>query len=469
MRFNNLLLTVSLILMVEGLSFLMCIPSGIYYHEPLAPFYLPAFISLLTGCFLFAVSGKKFETITSNRESILLISVSWLALIVAGSLPYLVSKTIPSLVDVFFETTSGFTTTGSSVLTNTDRLPKSILFWRSLTHWLGGIGTILMFIVIFPSLNIGGYQLFSPEEQTTPGPAFVMKRVVLVYGVLTAAQVVLLYSGGMNLFESFCYAFGAVSTGCFSPQAEGLAAYPPYIQYLMAFFMLLSGVGYIIFYFIVSGKFRIAFRNEENRIYLIIFFTLSLLITGIRRFQPGGGFESSFREGIFQTASVISSSGYSLTDYSIRPDYLLVLLFFFLLIGGCTGSAAGGIKMSRFLILFRNFSLQFRNPNAPSNASDLKYNRKLIGRDDNLSVLSLFSVFGITFLLGTIILSLFTPDFGKSAFLSASALTTFGHRLDLSCFPDAGKITLSILMLLGRLEIYPLLLMFAPSVYRKMN
>ncbi|MBN1115945.1 MAG: TrkH family potassium uptake protein [Bacteroidales bacterium] len=466
MRFKNLLFVVSLILIFEGISFLLCFLYGIHYDEPLKPFIIPALISLFSGIFLFSVSNKRFEPITNNRESIVLIIVSWLVAIVVGTLPFLISKSIPATVDAFFETISGFTTTGSSVLTNVEQLPKSILFWRSLTQWLGGLGTIIMFITVISFLNIGGYRLFKSDEES--GTAYkLLIRIVAIYCTLTFVQVLLLYSGGLNLFESLCYTFGTVSTGGFSPYNNSIAGYSNYTQYVMILFMFLSGISYIIYYRIITGKSRSAIRNEEVRIYTLIILCVALFITGVLHFQSGNEFRTTLRESIFQVTSFVTTSGYSVTYYFSWPDYVLVVLFFFLLTGAGTISASGGIKISRLLILFRNFKLQFKSPNFPSNISAIKYNGSIIDKETNLSILTFITVFGLVFVLGTIALSLFGNDLKQSAFLSISALTTFGHNLDLSQFPNAGKITLNLLMLFGRMEIYPLLLVFIPSFYRK--
>jgi len=469
MRFKNVLFVISLILIFEGLSFLLCIPYGIYYHEPLKPFFIPSLIALASGVFLFSISNKRFVTLTNNSERIFLITVSWLAGIVLGMLPFLMSKSILSLVDAFFETTSGFTATGSSVLANVEQLPRSILFWRSLTQWLGGIGTIIMLMTVVPSLNIGGYRLFTPECKTVTDYRLIVICIVTIYCILTFAQVLLLYSGGMNLFESLCYTFGTVSTGSFSLQNDSIAGYSRYNQYIMTLFMFLSGISYLIYYHLITGKIKLVIRNEEIRIYSAIILLVALFITSVLYFQSAKEFETALRESVFQVTSFVTSSGYSITDYFLWPDYVLVVLLFFLLIGASTCSASGGIKMSRFLILFRNFKMQFKNPNSPSNASGIKYNGTNIDEEANLSVLTFITVLGLVFVSGTIVLSLFGNDLKKSAFLSITALTTFGHNMDLSHFPNAGKIILNLLMLFGRLEIYPVLLMFIPSFYRKIN
>jgi trk system potassium uptake protein TrkH len=388
-----------------------------------------------------------------------------------GTMPYLIDKSIPSKVDVLFETISGFTTTGTSILANIEQLPGSILFWRSLTHWAGGITTIIMTVTVIPSLNFAGNKLFSLEslsgEQPVHDLRFIIIRVFIIYLLLTVAQVLFLFAGGMNLFESLCHSFGTVSTGCFSPKNAGIAPYSKYLQYIMVLFMFLSGMSYLLFYSVITGNFKTVKQDDEIRAYSIIIAFVALFITGVLFTQTGKQFGTAFNEGIFQAVSFASSSGYSNTEYLSWPDYTLPPMYLLLIIGGCVGSASGGIKMSRSLVLFRNFRLQFINPNSNTNISGIKYNGKVINADTNLSILAFISVFGLVIVLGTIVLSIFENDLKRSAFLAISALSTFGQNLNLSDFPNAGKIVLSLMMFLGRLEIFPVLLLLVPSFYRR--
>ncbi len=471
---NNILLATSVILLFEGLSLFLCVPFAVYHSEPLLPFFIPALISMATGFLLYFVSNRKFSAITSNKESVFLITVSWFIMVLTGTLPYFIGKAIPSGLDIFFETISGFTTTGTTILPNIEQLPKSMLFWRSITHWVGGITTIIMVITLMPSLNIGGIRLLSkgtfPAEKTADYLRPVIIRVFMIYLLLTVAQVLFLYVGGMNLFRSLCYSFGTVSTGSFSPENNGIADSSSYIQYIIAFFMFLSGISYLIYYLVISGKKKVFKKNDEIRIYIFTILIVTVLITAILHFETGKGIGIAFREGIFQVVSFVSTSGYSNTEYLSWPDFALPLLYLLLIIGGCVGSASGGIKMSRFLVLLRNLGLQFKNPaNSETNISNVKYNGQSIDEETNLSILTFISVFGIVFVLGTIAISFFVPDLKKSVFLAISALSNFGYHQNLSGFPIAGKVILSLLMLIGKLEIFPVLLLFSPKFYKKVK
>lgn len=466
MRFKDYLFFVSFITLFVGTSFLLGIPFAIFYNEPLKPFYIPALILLISGFSLYVFSEKKAVTITSNQERVILITLLWAILILAGTLPYFISRTLPSVVDIFFETISGMTTTGSSVLANPADLPKSILFWRSLTHWVGGLATIISLVTIVPALNIGGYKLLSAEEKIAHKFRNRIVWIILIYCAMTLLQVLLLYLGGMNLFESLCHSFGTVSTGSFSPRIDGIAGYSPYIQYIMSLFMFLSGFSYLVYFLIITGKFKKAVTIEESRIYFIVFASVSMVLTAILYSRVGNGFETAFRESVFQIASFVSSSGYYNTNYLLWPSHILPLVYLLIFIGGSSGSASGGIKMSRFLILLRNFRQQFKIPAISSKAFTVKYNGSNIDQNTNLSILTFVTVFGFVFVLGTILLSLFGIELEKCVFLSISALSTFGHNVGLSDFTEAGKIILSVMMIVGRLEIYPLLLLLVPLFYK---
>jgi trk system potassium uptake protein TrkH len=234
----------------------------------------------------------------------------------------------------------------------------------------------------------------------------------------------------------------------------------------MAFFMFLSGFSYVIFYLAITGKLKKAIIIEENRIYFIVVATISVLITGILYFNVGKVFGTAFRESVFQVVSFVTSSGYYTTNYLKWPSHILPLVYLLIFVGGSTGSASGGIKMSRFLILLKNLRQQFKIPALSPNSFTVIYNKKEIHENTNASILTFITVFGFLFVIGTISLSFFGTELEKCAFLAISALSNFGHHVELSDFPDAGKIILSFLMILGRLEIYPLLLLFVPLFYK---
>lgn len=471
MRLKRPLLIIPFILMTEGLSYLLCVPFAIHFHESLRPFVLPASIILVIGFSIFIVSNKSFKIVsdkTDNRQIIITIFLSWLVFILAGTLPFLISKTNPSFVDALFESTSGYTTTGSSVLNNIGQLSKSIVFWRSLTQWVGGLATIVTITTFFPVLDIGGYRLFSFGKQPVFNTRLFILRISLIYVFLTVIQTTILYLEGIGLFNSLCYSFGTVSTGRFSPGDTNISSRSPFVPSTLAFFMFLSGVSYLFYYRLVYKKLKFKKIDEELKVYIIlIVIGILVVIWGMHGVHPESGLLDTTRKALVQIISVVSSSGYLISDYSIFPDIVLTVLFFYLFIGACSNTSTGGIKISRLIVLFRNIWLQFKSPNSPGNISGIKYNAHIIDTKTNLSVLSFISLFGATFVIGAIAMSFFGYGLKESAFLSISALSTLGHNLDLSQLPDAGKIILALLMVLGKLEIYPVLIMFIPQFYKR--
>ncbi len=453
---------ISLLFIVEGFLFLCCAPIALSNNELLLPFIIPSVISFFVGGFMFFFSSKKIDNITSNKGNILLIIFTWIVVVFAGTLPFLLSNSIHSFADIFFETVSGLTSTGTSILSNPEMLPKSVLFWRSLSQWYGGILTIIMLLAVFPEINIGGYKIFSIEENKL----YVITRVFVVYCVLTFIQVIFLFAGGISLYQSFCISFATLSTGCFLPDKTAVASFTPYIQLIMTVFMILSGFGGLFYYKLSRLNKPVLRKNEEFRFFILSFLIISILFLCILHYRGNFNPGKIIRESIFQAASFLSSSGYSVSEYSLWPNYFQPLLYLLIVVGGCTNSSSGGIKMSRFLILFRNIKRQFKNPLSDSDASEITLNGKKTGKEINLNILSFITIFGFVLVFGALVLTFITNDLEKSVFLTVTALSTFGHNINLSNLPHAGKLLLSLLMLIGRLEIFPFLVLLIPSFYK---
>ncbi len=465
-RFTLIILT--FVLIIEGLSYLLCIPFAIHFKESLKPFLISSLIFLLVGISFLFISNKKINNFNDNKKIILTIIFSWLILILGGTLPYLISESIPSFVDALFESVSGFTSTGSSIISNIDQIPKSILFWRSFTQWLGGLSTIVMITSFFPSLDIGGYKLFSLVNWFLSSKKLFIFRISLIYFFLTVIQSTVLYFEGVDLFTGLCYSFGTISTGCFYPGETNVTLYSPLVQATMALFMFLSGISYLFYYWLAFKKLKLNKIDNELKIYIILVLAgVLVVLVGARGIHFSNIFWDSIMKAFFQVISVVSSSGYFVYDYSIFPDFILTVIFFYLFVGGCSNTPSGGIKVSRLIVLFSNVWQQFKSTDLSSNVSSVKYNGCAIDSKANLSILTFICLFGATFILGGIAMSFFGYGLKESAFLSISALSTFGHNLDLSHFPDFGKLILTSLMLLGRLEIYPVIILFIPFFYKK--
>jgi trk system potassium uptake protein TrkH len=316
---------------------------------------------------------------------------------------------------------------------------------------------------VFPEINIGGYKIFSIEEKKS----YLIARVFVIYGILTFVQVTLLSAGGVSWFKSFCISFSTMSTGCFLPDKNAIADYTPYIQMIIAVFMLFSGLGGLFYYKLSKLRESNFRRNEEFRFYIISFLIVAMLFTWILHSQSSQSIGGIIRGSIFQTASFLSSSGYEISEYRLWPHYFQPLLYLLIVVGGCTNSSSGGIKMSRFLVLFRNIRTPFKNPLSDSEISEILVNGKKIDEETNLNILTFITIFGFVLVVGTLVLTFVTNDLKKSVFLTVTSLSTFGHNMDITHIPQVGKILISMLMLIGRLEIFPFLALLIPSFYKK--
>ncbi len=465
-------------LLILGASILFCVGVAAYYSEPIMPFVISAAISFVLALFLKFISrNKREELIVKKREAYLTVSLSWILISLVGCLPYLLSSAIPSFVDAIFESVSGFTTTGSSILFDVESLPKSILFWRSLTHWIGGIGIIVLVIIVMPALRTSGYHLFSLEsslqDKIRPRIKSVGKRLLLIYISLTILETLFLLMGGMNLFDSICHAFGTVATGGFSTNNNSLAGYSPYIQYTVMIFMLLAGTNFVFYYYLFARDFKKVKKNEEIKFYLKIILFLGLTLTLSLFFSTNKTFEVSFREGFFQLISIVSCTGFSTTDYLLWPSFGWLILFLAMFIGGCTGSTAGGIKMARHLILLKNIKKAMRQLISPNAVIPIKINNEVIGDEMNTSIITFISVYILVFILGSIVLILLNLDIKTASSAVATCLAGIGPGIgkvgpmnNFSHLSPIVKIILSFIMLVGRLEIYSILLLFTPTFWK---
>jgi trk system potassium uptake protein len=466
-------------LFILSAAFLVNTGIALLYAESLSTFLYPFLLSLIVGLFLYFLTRNENEDIVINRrDAYMTVTISWLIISLVGSLPYLISGSIPSFIDALFESVSGFTTTGSSILVDIEVLPKSVLFWRSLTHWIGGIGIIVLVIVIMPTLRMGSYHLFTLEsslqDKIKPRIKAVGRRLVLIYVSLTAMEVFFLMLGKMNLFESVCHAFGTVATGGFSPKNTSIAEYSPYIQYVITVFMLLAGVNFVVHYYLFKFEFKRVKSNEELRFYLRVVGVIGLAITLLLYLKTEKTLEESFRESFFQVVSIITCTGFATADYLLWPVFGWALIFVSMFLGGCTGSTAGGVKMARYLVLYKNLNKLFRQSQSRNVVVPIKLNQNHIGDDTNRAILTFMAVYFMVFLAGSILLVFLGNDVYTSAGSVATCMAGIGPGLgtvgpvsNFAHLSDITKIILSILMLLGRLEIYTIVLLFSRKFWVK--
>lgn len=466
----------STILLIESITFLFCIPVALIYKEPVSPFiYSPLFTLLLYVVFRLSSFNTDINK-AGNRDTYLAVTLSWVLFALMGSLPYLFSGTIPSFINAFFESASGFTTTGASILTDVEVLPYSILFWRSLTHWIGGIGIIVLVIIILPSLKVTGYQLFSLESSLrekihskTKGVAI---RMGIIYLGLTVAETLFLYMGDMTLFDSICHSFGTVATGGFSTKNNSLQFYSSYSQYVVMIFMFLAGTSMLVYYYIAKFNFRKVIHNEELWFYI----TVALIAGSVATFillPNSGTFENAFRDGFFQIISIMTCTGFASADYLLWPVAGMLLIFIMMFSGGSTGSTSGGIKMARHLIVLKNIKSTITRLNHPKALAPIRLNGKIVSESTNNSIVSFVILYIFLFIIGTIIVTAAGSDPVTSASSVATCMAgigpglgTVGPMSNFSAMPQISKVILSLLMIIGRLEIITAFALFSRSFWR---
>ncbi|HWR99803.1 MAG TPA: TrkH family potassium uptake protein [Prolixibacteraceae bacterium] len=472
-----ILRVLSFIFLVQTLSAIYVIPIALIYGEDTMPFLYSIAVTFTIFLLIRVTTRKNIEFDLRNKEGYIIVVSGWLLLVLLGVLPYLFSQSIPRFVDALFESVSGYTTTGSSILSNIEALPKSILYWRSLSHWIGGIGIISLVIIILPTINVGGYRMFSLEsslqEKMHPRMRSVGFTLLFIYLILTFSQVILMMIGGMNWFESLCHAYGTVATGGFSPKNDSLASYSPYIQYIATLFMFLAGVNFMVHYFIFKRNFKISLQNEEFLFYLKVVGFFTLLVTMILFFQTNMPLEVAFRNSVFNVVSIISCTGFCNTDYMLWPVLGWLFMFLLLFSGGSTGSTSGGIKMARHLIVIKNIKATLFLSVHRNSVYPIKLNGRPISDENNRSVLAFVALYLMTFMILTLMLIADGVDIPDAASAIATGMSGTGPGLfkvgpvgNFEHFHDFSKIIMSIAMFTGRLEILTLFAVFTRTFWR---
>jgi trk/ktr system potassium uptake protein len=451
------------------------------YGEPHAHgFLLSIALTGLSGLLLIMVF-KRSNRDLSHRDGFAIVAFGWISASFFGGLPYLFTGTFDSLADACFEATSGFTTTGSTVLTNIEQNSYGILFWRSLTQWLGGMGIILLSMAFLPFLGVGGMQLYKAEvpgptaDKLTPRISHTARVLWQVYVLISAAQVLVLLLGGMNLFDSVCHTFTTMATGGFSPKNTSVEYYrSPFIEYAIVFFMFVAGANFSLHYQFLKGNFRALWQDPEFRFYTGVVLVSTLLITV--NLLPGlsGDLLKSFRLALFQVVSIQTTTGYTTADFEKWPAFSQYLLLSLMFIGGCAGSTGGAIKCVRIYVLIKQGAKELYRLVHPHAVAPVKLGGRTVSQDTLNGIMSLFFLYIGIFLICSLALSLLGADFLTSISAVATTLGNVGPGLGqvgptehFAHFPAASKWILTACMLFGRLEVYTLLVLFFPEFWRK--
>lgn len=478
MKFDGLIRLLGRLTLILFVALTANLILAFYYEEAILPFALPAILNLIAYLFLQQKTKNKTPTPFKKKEAYLTVSIAWFLMASIGALPYVISQEIPSLVDAWFESVSGFTTTGSSILTDIEILPKSLLFWRSLTHWIGGIGIILLVIIIMPGAKLNNYSIFSLEssvrEKIHPRIRSVGFRLLIIYVLLTVSEILLLLLGNMNLYESVCHAFGTVSTGGFSPKNTSIIAYSPYIQYVISIFMILGGTNFIVHYYILHRQFDKVRKNEELRFYLKTILISTIFITVFLVLKTDRSIEKSFRDAFFQVSSIVTCTGFASDDYLIWPGAASVVIFILLFAGGSTGSTSGGIKMARHLLAMKSIQNHIRSQIHPNAVYVLKLNNKIVSSSDSNAVIAYIYWYLLAFVVGSVMVISTGVDIVTSTSGIATAMGgigpgfgTIGPVSNFAHLPDLAKLILALFMILGRLEIYTVVVILSASFWKK--
>ena len=481
------------LLAIEGLFMLLSlIPSAIYdpaFYNNLVLFnpghdFLPLLVTglftLSTGGILYFTNDKLNPNSIGKREGYIIVTFAWISISLFGALPYILGAITTSYASAFFETMSGFTTTGASVFTYIEEIPKGILFWRALTHWIGGMGIIVLSLAVLPILGIGGMQLFIAEvpgvtpDKLTPRITQTAKNLWVIYVVLTILCTIFLMFGGMNFYDSLCHAFATIATGGFGTKNDSVAGFSPYIQYVLIFFMFLAGINFSLHFFALKGRFRQVIRDEELRNYSAIILSATIIIAVTLFFLRHDGIEKDFRNSLFTVVSIITTTGFINSDYLSWPHLTWIIVIILMFIGGCAGSTGGGMKVIRIVVLFKNSKLELKRMVHPMAIIPVRINGRTIPQPVIFNVLAFFLLFIMIFAFGSLILSMLGLDF-ESAIGSVAAclgnvgpgLGSVGPVLNYGEVPVAGKWILSFLMLLGRLELFTVLILFSSAFWNK--
>ena len=479
--FNSVIRMMGILLLVLGCSLIPALLVAFIYREPVSA---KSFLAAIIPCFLLGyILMKKFRPSQMRlkaRDGFLIVSLCWLLASLIGAVPLFISGAIPSYVDAFFEVCSGFSTTGSSILTDIESLPKSMLFWRSFTHWLGGMGIIVFAMALLPSIGANGQLIASAE---TPGPTLnkvsprfsdTAKNLYLVYILFTAVEAVLLLLGGMNLYDALTHTFSTVGTGGFSSYNNSIAHFEnPYIHWVIFIFMTLCGINFNLYFVLARRGFKKMMQDSELRFYLMIIAVItSLLVLNLMMTGTYESLSDCIRDSAFQVSSIMTTTGFATADYDIWPTFSKMLIFILLLMGACSSSTGGGIKLIRILVALklvrRGISLKLH----PSRVVTVTLNKREMPQEVATNIANFIFFYIFMVFAGSIIISLNGFDLMTTV---SSVLTCMGNAgpgfnlvgptMNFSVFSDFSKLILSLLMIAGRLELFTFFMLFSPHYW----
>lgn len=480
-RWRSVIHILGVLAALNGLFILLALPFSFYYKDATWP-------ALLTAALLSLIIGGgsagftiRFKQEVRKREGYLIVALGWVVLSLFGSLPYYLSGAIPDYTDAFFETMSGFTTTGATILQDIEAVAPSLLFWRSCTQWIGGMGMIVLAVAILPILGVGGMQLFVAEvpgvsyDRLQPRIRETAKRLWYIYTGLTLLLCALLMMGGMNFFDGINHAMTTLATGGFSPKNESIAFYDSsYIQYIITLFMFVGGTNFMLIYYFLRGNFKKPFENEEFRFYGGIVLGTTILVTLILIINSAQPLAIALRESLFQVVAIVTTTGYVVMDYTAWGPIVTWIFFLLMFTGAMAGSTSGGMKLVRHIIVAKNSVLELKRLIHPAAIIPVRFNNKPIRNDITYNILAFVIIYVTIFGVGSFVLTLMGQDIATSIGSVASALGNIGPAIgsvgpvnNFAHLPGEGKWLLSFLMMAGRLELFTVLMLFTAYFWRR--
>ena len=485
-NFRPIARVISVLLFIIGVLMLTGIPFSLYFRESVLPLLYAGFTTIAFAGLLFLIPKAPRDSLPRpanmtirKREGYLIVALSWTAMVSFGMLPYLYSGMLPNVPDALFETVSGMTTTGASTISDIEIQPRGLLYWRSLTQWIGGMGIIVLTVAIFPLLGIGGIELFAAEA---PGPTSdklhpriseTAKRLWLIYVGLTVLLGVLLYFFGLSGYDAVNHALTTMATGGFSTYNASAAIFPPRIQYLMVLFMFLAGVNYTVLYLSLKWRWSEVWQSDELKAYISLILVVSLFFTARVWYITGNPLEQSFRESIFQVVSLVTTTGFVSADYTAWAPSLTMICFVLLFLGACAGSTSGGIKIIRNLVFLKNSYLEFRRIIHPQAIIPLRLNGQIVPGRIITHIFNFLLLYLILFVFGSVILSVLGLDFLTAIGAMATSLSNVGPGIgevgpvnNFAWLSAPVKLFLSFVMIVGRLEVFTVLVLFTPYFWR---
>lgn len=467
-------------LILECLAGLLILPTvaGLCYGEGVTHFLITMALSGVLGFLLARV--KPYSDVIYAKDGFVVVSLGWVLMSLIGALPFVLSGDIPNYIDALFETVSGFTTTGASILEDVEGLSRGCMFWRSFTHWIGGMGVLVFIMAVLPMSGEHSMHIMRAE---VPGPTVgklvprlrqTAKILYLIYIAMTLLEMLLLLLGGMSFYDALLHAFATAGTGGFSTKSASIAAFDSlYLEMVIAVFMVLFGVNFNLYFLLLIGRWKDALKSEELHWYLGIIAASVMAITlGISKMY--GGFAIGLRHAFFYVASITSSTGFGTVDFVTWPEYCKWIIVMLMFCGACAGSTGGGIKTSRVIILFRNVACEIRQMIHPRTVTRVQLDGKRVDTDGLKAVSTFFTSFMLLLITGSFLVSLDGYDMATNFSAVLSSLSNIGPGMSLigptgnyNIFSYGSKLVLTVMMLIGRLEIFPILILFSPSTWKK--